>query len=103
MLLEAALCLALQQKELDASPDVQKGGVLTPAAGEQGSHQLGSCIPWGGLLGLLGGAHSCCPAGRPVHRCSPAQRMQQSAACPAAAVLSQPWACCWWSACGLRA
>lgn len=35
MLLEAALCLALQQKELDASPEVQKGGVLTPASGEE--------------------------------------------------------------------
>ena len=33
MALEAALCLALQQKELDASPDVQRGGVLTPASG----------------------------------------------------------------------
>ncbi|PRW56953.1 saccharopine dehydrogenase isoform B [Chlorella sorokiniana] len=32
MLLEAALCLALQQKELDASTEVQKGGVLTPAS-----------------------------------------------------------------------
>lgn len=31
-LLEAALCLALQQEELDASPAVQKGGVLTPAS-----------------------------------------------------------------------
>ena len=33
MVLEAALCLALQGKELDASPDLQKGGVLTPASG----------------------------------------------------------------------
>ena len=33
-LLEAALCLALQQQELDASPEVLKGGVLTPASGE---------------------------------------------------------------------
>lgn len=32
MLLEAALCLALQQQELDASPEVLKGGVLTPAS-----------------------------------------------------------------------
>lgn len=33
MALEAALCLALQQRELDASGDVRKGGVLTPASG----------------------------------------------------------------------
>ena len=33
MALEAALCLALQQRQLDASPDVHKGGVLTPASG----------------------------------------------------------------------
>ena len=33
-LLEAALCLALQQKELDGRQDVIKGGVLTPASGE---------------------------------------------------------------------
>lgn len=32
MLLEAALCLALQQKELDAAQELQKGGVLTPAS-----------------------------------------------------------------------
>lgn len=43
MLLEAALCLALQQQELDASEEVQKGGVLTPASGEGG-----------GLLGVHG-------------------------------------------------
>ena len=33
LLLEAALCLALQKKALDACPDVLKGGVLTPASG----------------------------------------------------------------------
>ena len=33
LLLEAALCLALDRKALDACPEVLKGGVLTPAAG----------------------------------------------------------------------
>lgn len=32
MVLEAALCLALQQAELDKRPDVKKGGLLTPAS-----------------------------------------------------------------------
>ena len=32
MLLEAALCLALQQQDLDADPRCIKGGVLTPAS-----------------------------------------------------------------------
>lgn len=32
LLLEAALCLALEKQELDACPDVLKGGVLTPAS-----------------------------------------------------------------------
>ena len=32
LLLEAALCLALDKKDLDACPDVLKGGVLTPAS-----------------------------------------------------------------------
>ncbi|KAL4451997.1 hypothetical protein ABPG75_007659 [Micractinium tetrahymenae] len=32
MLLESALCLALQQKELEADKTLQKGGVLTPAS-----------------------------------------------------------------------
>jgi short subunit dehydrogenase-like uncharacterized protein len=32
MVLEAALCLALQQKELDADPVLVKGGIITPAA-----------------------------------------------------------------------
>jgi short subunit dehydrogenase-like uncharacterized protein len=32
MVLEAALCLALQQKELDADPELVHGGVITPAA-----------------------------------------------------------------------
>jgi hypothetical protein len=33
-LLEAGLCLALQQSELDADKELRKGGVLTPASGE---------------------------------------------------------------------
>ena len=32
MLLESALALALQQKDLDAQPGLQKGGLLTPAS-----------------------------------------------------------------------
>ena len=32
MLLEAALCLALHQRELDAAQDLQKGGLLTAAS-----------------------------------------------------------------------
>ena len=31
-LLEAALCLALQHKELEARPELRRGGVLTPAS-----------------------------------------------------------------------
>ena len=51
-LLEAALCLALQQKELDSSKDVVKGGVLTPASGGQ----------TGRLASLFMHAGSCCIA-----------------------------------------
>lgn len=57
MLLEAALCLSLQQKELDASPDVQKGGVLTPASGERG-RKTTVVVGW---LGWLGKMHSAVP------------------------------------------
>jgi len=32
LVLEAALCLALDKKELNACPEVLKGGVLTPAS-----------------------------------------------------------------------
>ena len=40
MLLEAGLCLALQQAELDADPSLPKGGVLTPASAMNG-HLIG--------------------------------------------------------------
>lgn len=33
LVLEAALCLALQSDALDADPQLQRGGLLTPASG----------------------------------------------------------------------
>jgi hypothetical protein len=48
-LLEAALCLALQQQELDSSKDVVKGGVLTPASGGPAG-RLGFCCKWRKLM-----------------------------------------------------
>lgn len=57
MVLEAALCLALQQKQLEADPSVLKGGVLTSASvsgagGCSSGHTL-LCLPVCAAAALL--------------------------------------------------
>jgi hypothetical protein len=57
MVLEAALCLAMQQKQLDADPSVLKGGVLTSAsvsgAGGYSSGHTFLCLPVCAAAALL--------------------------------------------------
>ncbi len=84
-LLEAALCLALQQKELDASAEVQKGGVLTPASGALAARPATYQAVMARHVAFVF-----------LHRV----RRKLASYCWRTL---QGWACCWWSACAMLA